>query len=165
MPSHTMNGHEIDGHKDRDEVISGLERISGRMRVVSMLIMTTTLSNMVLTLWTVHRISISDLSRWGASEMTVFILFCTIVAIMAAIGFDFLKRTGDAYFEELSDELHGSKISDKEYSLKGRIIMRGYSNHASLPLIPGRFGPGIIAGVNLLLPFLTLIFVTMDTRF
>lgn len=160
MLSHAMNGHDINSPKDRDEVISGLERISGRMRIVSVLIMLITLANMVLTLWTIHGISMSNLSDWSISENTAGVLFFTTAAVIAIVLFDFLKRRGDAYFEELSDELHGSKISDEDFSLGARIIMRSYSNHSSLPLIPGRFGAGIMAGANILLSFLTLTFTS-----
>jgi hypothetical protein len=85
-----------------------------------------------------------------------------------ALIFDYLRKEGDAYFEELSDELHGAKISNKEeiknsspsdaeFSLGARIIMRNYSNCSSLPLIPGRYGPALIVGINLLLSFFAIV--------
>lgn len=151
--------------EERDKALSRLEHLSDRLRSISMQIMLMTLVNIALTL-----AAVSGIFRYFKSE-TLYVaviavpVVCAILAIVSALQFDFYRKEGDAYFEELSDELHGSKISNnketyvrEEFSLRARIIMRNYSNCASLPLIPGRYGPGIMAGVNLMLAFQAAIF-------
>jgi hypothetical protein len=83
-----------------------------------------------------------------------------------------LRKTGDALFEEISDELQRRfkrrTVSDKpsvsgEPSpyLAARITLRSFSSTADLPLVPGKFGPGLYAFVSvvqLILEFLTVSF-------
>nr|VFK57927.1 MAG: hypothetical protein BECKUNK1418G_GA0071005_100165 [Candidatus Kentron sp. UNK]VFK69734.1 MAG: hypothetical protein BECKUNK1418H_GA0071006_101832 [Candidatus Kentron sp. UNK] len=155
-------GINVDIPEDRDQAISQLKRISRRMRAISMLMISMTMINIALTLGAIYGISISGLYTQELSLIVGAIIIFTAFAVLAAFRFDFFKREGDAYFEELSDELHAVKISepDDKSSFGARIVMRNYSNYSSLPLIPGRFGPGIIAGVNLLQPLLILPFLT-----
>nr|VFK35206.1 MAG: hypothetical protein BECKMB1821I_GA0114274_11049 [Candidatus Kentron sp. MB]VFK77194.1 MAG: hypothetical protein BECKMB1821H_GA0114242_11089 [Candidatus Kentron sp. MB] len=155
-----MFSNIISSPRNRDQAISELEHISGKMRITSMLIMLTTVVNIMLTLWITYGMSTLNLSRREIYELVHVAWFCTIFAIIVVLLFDFFKRKGDACFEELSDELHGSKVPNEDFSLSARIVMRSYSKYASLPLIPGQFGPGIMAGVNILLPFLILTFMT-----
>nr|VFK12118.1 MAG: hypothetical protein BECKLPF1236A_GA0070988_100668 [Candidatus Kentron sp. LPFa]VFK28179.1 MAG: hypothetical protein BECKLPF1236C_GA0070990_1006014 [Candidatus Kentron sp. LPFa] len=155
-------GINVDIPEDRDQAISQLKRISRRMRAISMLMISMTMINIALTLGAIYGISISGLYKLELSLIVGAIIIFTAFAVLATFRFDFFKREGDAYFEELSDELHAVKISepDDKSSFGARIVMRNYSNYSSLPLIPGRFGPGIIAGVNLLQPLLILPFLT-----
>nr|VFJ68049.1 MAG: hypothetical protein BECKFW1821C_GA0114237_101341 [Candidatus Kentron sp. FW] len=152
--------------KTRDQVISDLGRISGNMRITSMIIMLATIINVALTFvvmyGAMYRVSVLGLYGGELIRMVEPVVMFTVFVVVAAFLFVFLKKRGDAYFEELSDELHASGASEPnrdEFSLSARIVMRSYSNYASLPLIPGRFGPGIIAGLNILLSLLILPFL------
>ena len=58
------------------------------------------------------------------------------------------------------DDINFSSKGAENFSLKARIIMRNYSNCSSLPLIPGRYGPVIIVGFNLILTFIAVFFTS-----
>ncbi len=137
-----------------------LEHISERLRHVSQVLIIITLFNLVVTM-----MAMSGMYRLFRAEALVLsfsmipIIF-GIFAVMFAFRFDSLRRDGDAYFEELSDELHGRKLkeSNESYandrSLKARVIIRRYSNASSIPLVPGKYGPASIAVINIIFSFL-----------
>ncbi|MCX7113104.1 MAG: hypothetical protein NTX45_23910 [Proteobacteria bacterium] len=154
---------------ERDAALSKLESLTDRLRKSSALITLSTLVGILLTFLTISGLTF----RLG--HYTLFVIIGTQIlfsfsAILLALKFDYLRKEGDAYFEELSDELHGARIlnqndntdsainSEKRFSLKARVIIRNYSNSSSLPLIPGRYGPGVMVGVNFILGFLTVFF-------
>ena len=146
----------------RGEAITRLDRLCKLLRFYSILIISTTFFNTFISLailsWGVRLL---DAFNSTPIIISIFLAFC---AMIFALMFDYLRKEGDAHFEELSDELHGAKIlnkeeiknsltSDEEFSLRSRIIMRNYSNSSSLPLIPGRYGPALIVGINFILSF------------
>jgi hypothetical protein len=147
--------------EERGEAITRLERLCRRLRLCSILIISITFAN------TTNSLAIAFIHLFSREYNFVLIttsIFFSFCVLMFAVTFDYLKKEGNAYFEELSDELHGAKISNKEdvkkssmsdeqFSLGARIIMRNYSNCSSLPLIPGRYGPALMVGVNLILPY------------
>lgn len=150
----------------RREAITRLDRLCRQLRFYSILIIATTFVNIINSFGIVfhdyYQLKIFNLS------LTLFLILFAFFVLIFALIFDYLRKEGDAYFEELSDELHGAKISnneevknsstsDAEFSLGARIIMRNYSNCSSLPLIPGRYGPALTVGVNLILSFLAVL--------
>lgn len=147
-------------HDEIGYALDKLENISAMLRHYAQMLVTTTLVNLVVTM-----LLLSGLYRVFRSEIfalyfSIIPIMCGIFVVVLAFRFDVLKRDGDAYFEELSDELHGKKIKEQneayksDSSLKARVIIRRYSNAASLPLIPGKFGPAAIAAINIAFSFL-----------
>ncbi len=159
---------------ERDEALVKLERLTCDLRFESKNVVSFTLFNAALALLTasgfIFRVFPPDSeNEWLSSMPIILSLLFSVVAITGSIRFDDIRKEGDAYFEELSDELHGARLSKLEitegsenstekFSLKARIIMRNYSNNSSIPLIPGKYGPGIMTGANLLFAFLTVLF-------
>lgn len=143
----------------RREAITRLDRLCKLLRFYSILIISTTFFNIANSFLYVLSGRNSDFLLLSS----IFFAFCVLIF---ALTFDYLRKEGDAHFEELSDELHGAKISNKEeiknsstsdaeFSLSARIIMRNYSNCSSLPLIPGRYSPALMVLGNLILSFFT----------
>ena len=88
------------------------------------------------------------------------------VIVLSAAFHDAMRRRGDVLFEEVSNELHwgGKESSDVTGSeakhsdrptLDARITLRSFAYASDLPLIPGKFGPGIYIVVNLFFLFLS----------
>ncbi len=141
-------------------VLDSLEYITQRLRQYAQILLMTTLINLVFTMMVMSGM-LHFLIR--SVNISMLLVIFGIVAVMFAFRFDILKRDGDAYFEEISDELHGKKLREDQYihenkiSLKTRVIIRRYSNASSLPLIPGKYGPAIMAAINILFSFLGVI--------
>ena len=153
---------------ERKEALSKLEVLTNKLRFTSKLIMAFTFLGTFFAFAAVS-IILYPYADFIKICLIIITIFSCITAILNTLKFDYLRKEGDAYFEELSDELHGAKIlnekdttylanNSEDFSLKARIIMRNYSNSLSLPLIPGRYGPGVIAGVNLLMGFSSVIY-------
>lgn len=100
-------------------------------------------------------------------HISIFIAFylpliVTVTAVMAIVRYDTLRKRGDALFEEISDELqwnvHQSvteTIARERPELNARVALRSFARATDLPLIPGRYGPGIYATINFLILFLS----------
>ena len=100
--------------------------------------------------------------------------------VICVLGFEILRKNGDALFQEISDELQWrigrksklprskepsissatpqlkvDKYSKYKPDLDARIILRNFTLASDLPLIPGRFSPAIYIGLNFALVFLS----------
>jgi len=94
------------------------------------------------------------------------------ISVLSSLGIiilnENLRRKGDVLFEEISDELHwyvGPKkqsdngvVADQRPSWNARVVLRSFAQATDLPLIPGKFGSALYAGVNILIAFLFLYF-------
>lgn len=145
-----------------------LDRISNNLRSYSLMLVTVTLANLVFTMLLMSGMYRAFKSESFGLTISLFPIILAIFVVLIAFRFDVLRKDGDAYFEELSDEMHGKKISEENesyknsISLKARVIIRSYSNAASLPLVPGRYGPAILAATNIIFSFLAAL---IGTRF
>ena len=82
------------------------------------------------------------------------------VAILLVVVHEFLRKRGDAVFEEVSDELQWDttgrrKTTEAGYAgsrplLDARITLRSFASSSDLPLVPGKLGPAFYATLNIL---------------
>jgi len=97
-----------------------------------------------------------------------FVGFAVLMNLVVIVVFENLRKGGDALFEKISDELHwylgyrkqkdnGTAANDGQ-PLDARLVLRAFARAADLPLIPGKFGPAIYAGVNVVIALLFLYF-------
>jgi hypothetical protein len=90
-------------------------------------------------------------------------IFATLVSIVSVVRYDSLRKRGDALFEEISDELQWNVRNDLNLKptmaerpmLNARVALRSFARATDLPLIPGKYGPGIYATTNFVILFLT----------
>lgn len=91
-------------------------------------------------------------------------------SVVFAIMFESVKKRGDAVFKELSDELQWhvrfEKVRDpfppasppeSRPGLSTRVALREFALSTDLPLIPGRYGPGIYVAINLIILLSTIV--------
>jgi hypothetical protein len=86
----------------------------------------------------------------------------TLIAVICIIRYESLRKRGDALFEEISDELQWNVRTESKANphtsdrpnLNARVALRSFARATDLPLIPGRYGPGIYATINFLMLFI-----------
>jgi hypothetical protein len=95
-------------------------------------------------------------------------LIATITALVAIVRYDTLRKRGDALFEEISDELQWNirrnateTIARERPELNARVALRSFARATDLPLIPGKYGPGIYATINFVVLFLSYYLVQL----
>ena len=99
----------------------------------------------------------------------ILLIFC-LTSIALALFYDLMRREGNILYEEISNELHG-KDDDESHSkheyekykksrLQAKVMLRRFTHNSELPLIPGRYGPAILAAVNLL-AFVSYLAITL----
>ncbi|MDZ7361412.1 MAG: hypothetical protein ONB46_11925 [candidate division KSB1 bacterium] len=104
----------------------------------------------------------------SGNGFVIFVGLSLFVNLAVIVLFENLRRGGDALFEEISDKLHwyvgyrkqkenGAAANDGQPP-DARLVLRAFAGAADLPLIPGKFGPAIYAGVNLVFALLFLYF-------
>ena len=141
-----------DGSVERS--VAELSHVAHRLRRMGQLILLATVVNIGVLIWEVGRSA-----RWDHSsdESLMILSICISAATLASLGlFEALRKRGDAIFQELSDELQwhvgrsfGGPPPLERPLLHARIALRTFSAAAELPLVPGRFGGAIYAGLNL----------------
>ena len=118
---------------ERGEAITRLDRLCRLLPYISMFIISITLIHVVLLLGQfVYIIGFGGIifhNIYGIErfEKLVPILLTspslTFFLILLAFRFEYLKREGDAYFEELSDELHGVRTNnDHEINFSSKSV-------------------------------------------
>lgn len=98
----------------------------------------------------------------------VVVPLAAAMCVIAAVAlFDVLRKRGDVIYDELTNYFQEAVVTTDASTeptsgerLRFRLILREYVAVTNLPIIPGRFGPAIYAGINLLMMFTTIIFVT-----
>ena len=89
---------------------------------------------------------------------TVVSMVLAGAVLVTVVHHEYLRRLGDALFEEISDEFQRpmmksvpeeSEFGPPPNDLDARVALRSFSSTADLPLIPGKFGPGIYALINI----------------
>lgn len=141
--------------------LARLEKISMSLRQYGMLIFLLTLLDILFVVFISlgTRYLYSYLLR-GGPVITVFATLNFLLALSFIVLYESLRRRGDSIFEEISDELQWnvgyrqsttSGTADEMPPLKTRVILRSFARTTDLPLIPGKFGPAIYAGMNIIL--------------
>jgi len=104
----------------------------------------------------------------SVKSFMVFTGFAALMNLVVIILFENLRKEGDRLFEKISDELHwylgyrkqkdNGTATNERPPLDARVILRAFARVADLPLIPGKFGPAVYAGVNVVIALLFLYF-------
>lgn len=145
------------GQTELAVALSRLSKISRLMKMISFFIGYLTLMNFVL-LATILIVK----SSLPANEEVIAKAFSLLLApasLLLVLIYARQRKDGDSLFEEISDELEwnirsqrASRPSSKESpALAARLQLREFVEVSDLPLVPGRFGPAIYLGTNLLL--------------
>ena len=93
----------------------------------------------------------------GGLETVSALLVGSTVCI--AIWHDIRIRKGWALFEEISNEFEKLSIRnggladglDADPAREARIVLRRFASNSDIPLVPGKFGPGVYALANFLI--------------
>lgn len=161
---------EIDPpQQELTSTLDQLEIISSRMRSDGYLVSVFTLLNLLALL----ALRFNFLALYKADLLAYKFLQIgqigfAVFALANAVLYETLRKRGDAMFEEISDELQwnirgakssgGADLVDERPNLQARIILRTFARASDLPLIPGKFGAGIYAAVNLFALFVEFLF-------
>jgi len=142
---------------NEDSVYNNLKRlktITLRLRLVGLYIAIITAFSITLELTTMSYNSI-----YFPKEQIKFIIYTMfIVSLIFLIFYDKMRRSGDAIYEEISDELQWDikkykkfefNIEKNKPSLDARIILREYINTTDLPLTRGSYGVTVYTLINL----------------
>jgi hypothetical protein len=168
------------------DLITRLRIITSRLRVLGIVTLVLTLSNIAVLVGLVvasalikqynqvnsYAISNGIVSReylsywWLVGNLAIL-----IVALVALGASDLLRRRGDAFFQEVSNtfqEIEKEQISNSselpdELIAEARIGLRSFASSADPPLIRGRFGAGIYALVNIVIVLISVILYAQAT--
>jgi hypothetical protein len=170
MQIRTINAGES-ADNDNGELDSGLrqlERISGRLRLLGLIIILLTALNYGALAFTMLGFALH-----GSASLVTFLLMyavsSSIAVFITIFTYESQRKQGDTLFEEISDELQWHirqkhpgvqpVIPDDRPSLSARVILRAFARSTDLPFVPGKFGPTVYAVVNIFVLFLALYFV------
>ncbi len=153
-----------------EESLRRLERLTRSLRVLGLLAFLSTVGCIGLSFFAAlnssHSINflgilvgtLQDKKNYGVAF--VVSLFLGGLAFAIVVFHESLRRQGETLFEEISDELEwrvqetdhlgNQAIAEERPDLRARIALRSFTRTTDLPLVPGRFGPAIYAGLNIL---------------
>jgi hypothetical protein len=142
--------------------VAELSHVARRLRLIGQLVLLATVANIGVLLWEVGRST-----SHGRKESLAILSIAMAVATLAGLGvFEALRKRGDAIFQELSDELQWhvgrrsvTAVPWERPLLHARIALRTFSAVAELPLLPGRYGGAIYAGLNLSVALASALFL------
>jgi hypothetical protein len=156
--------------KQISDILLRLERLTLRLRLFGLFGFLCTGTNLLLLF-----VTLLGPRFYGSSTklITTVMLEVTVVALLIVTSHEYLRKSGDSLFEEISDDLQ-KNVRSKDLRLQktkarasknkvpnsARYTLRAFAKGADLPLIPGRFGPAIYAGINLVLLFLHYFIIT-----
>jgi hypothetical protein len=100
---------------------------------------------------------------------SMFVAAAGLFTLVLALRHDALRRSGDAIFSELSDEMQLRRVArdvgrDRESPdpernrFEIRLLLREYTHASDLPLLPGRYGPLVWCAIALFV-LLTLLWI------
>lgn len=109
---------------------------------------------------------------YGVSDLPLVSVAIFITVTILALCFDVFRRRGDALYEAVSDGFKsaGSSSSsdsylDEELMHEARYSLRNFDKASDLPLIPGKFGPAVLVGSNLILLIFVISWASKFTDF
>lgn len=141
--------------------VQELETLTRALERTSVLILQMTLGGIIgsvtipMFLVSLSRFGVDPALRASASLFAVLLVFMNLISL---IRYERLHKRGDTLFEEISDELNWylreppaekSSVANRTPPITVRVVLRSYTRTTDLPLIPGRFGPGIYGLVNI----------------
>ena len=143
-----------------------LERLTRVLRIVGLFCFSLTVLCVVISFLTLFNLSRVD-SQYLSSNFRSYYrsyfyasLVAGILALILVVFYETLRKQGESLFEEISDELEWHILAEpskqsasptgERPSLSARIVLRSFVRATDLPLVPGKFGPSLYAGINLL---------------
>lgn len=158
-----QDAHES-GFDEIPAAVGSLGKIGRDLRLSGVLLVLVTLATVVVSLMltATNFLHIIFVPRGIAFLLEVGTL---LLSAVLAIRFESFKKRGDVLFKELSDELQwhvrfetGSDPFGKDRpppesrpGLNTRVVLREFAQSTDLPLIPGRYGPGLYVAINLMI--------------
>jgi len=151
-----QNGDALEASQER------LFLITSRLNRLGLMSLFATVTNVVMTVLSLTSIPYmrDDFELQDLVGPLVFLdALVALTAVVLLTLFDVLRRRGDTVYEALSDEVEhllsrrsaSGQPTSFRVPLYLRLTMRGYASATQLPLVPGRSGPAVLAGLNLLL--------------
>lgn len=142
--------------KERENVeffIDRLRYVTASLRMLGLLALLMTIVN-------VTTVALYTELYWR--NVALMQLSVTLTVILVLIFHEFKKKLGDTLFEEISDEMQWYLVKDRKEMLKksdkeetppisARIQLREYVKTSDLPIIPGKFGPGVYVLINFII--------------
>ena len=152
-----------------------LERLTRVLRPLGLLCFTFTITCLILSFYTALNLSRAFKEPYVSSGFASYYksffyasLLTGGLGLILVMFYEMLRKQGESLFEEISDELEwhveGVRVTDRASDvverphLHARIILRSFARTTDLPLVPGKFGPALYAGVNLLAIFAEILF-------
>ena len=142
--------NEIDD--DVEWALAGMRRAGKRLTFVSVLLLSVTCFHTLIL--AMLSSGLGFLARDGYMLLSAIL---TMAVFFGAIFFDSTRKHGKSYFDEMSGALHGHTSRFIEGGKKNHELLRvrvqvsQYFNTTDIPLVPGKFGPGIVLIFNLIL--------------
>jgi hypothetical protein len=138
-----------------ESAIAYLNKIQRQQRISGLETVIVSLVHLALVLATAFRFG--GFARFDPTLSATGSIFITLLVLGLVVQHERRRKTGDALFEVISDEfqfglqkkMRRPSGSKRRPYLDARIVLREYSGAADLPLVPGKFGPGIYALLNI----------------
>ena len=157
----------VPGSADLDSSLRRLRHISSNLELTGLLLLGVTIVNVVLAL-----LGLTGTSRFPRESNPAFLgLAMGMLALMLVTANERFRRIGEVLFQEISDELQwntraervppGKGVASERPPLDTRIALRAFARAGDLPLVPGRFGLAIYAGLNIIMAFIAVWRYTM----
>jgi len=157
-----------------EEALNSLEGINFRLRQIGLFASLFTFSNLLLIF---ASLSLSSIGYFNTLRRVGLIMIAiTTVALALVTVHEYMRKMGDTLFEEINDDLQrGIRVSiqsssihsktvksraakrpskqpvRKNFPVEAKYVLKGFARAADLPLIPGKFGPGVYALINIAL--------------
>lgn len=146
-----------------DEVLVTLNRYAQTIKRRALLVVLTTILNLVTTLAVFGVLissnsTINEFSVYKVGLFAVAVMFF-VEALIYMYRFDQMKKRGDIFFEEASDYYEWfvknqledtSPLAFNSKILKTRVAFREYTRSCDLPLFPGKQGIARYSFINIL---------------
>lgn len=144
---------------DLRHALKKLESIGQKLKLTSIVLLTATLLNLCLIC-----ASLGKIIYLGKYNVTLVSVVITFGVVFLALWFDVLRKDGKAYYDEISGVMHASSKNDNigflNESIVARVAVRKFMNSHEIPLVPGKYGPGVlvISNVMIIVLWITITF-------
>jgi hypothetical protein len=164
-----MPNVESTSYEERDNVsklIDELGQRAARLRMLGFYSSITTFGVIVgvLALLGVMPLGLASSSVPAASRI---ILAVAGISLISLVLYESMRKSGDALFEEISDELQWkvlggtsarlSNARDDRPPIDIRVRLRDYARATELPFVPGRYGAAVYAAINIVMVLLLVL--------
>jgi len=137
---------------DREEMewaFRRLESIGQKLKLISTMLLTITLLNLSLVLSSTGRALYLN-----STFVTFLSIVSTFFVFFLALWFDSLRKDGKSYYDEISGAMHTGYANERsDYggeSIMARVAIKKFMNSYDIPLVPGKYGPGVIVALNMI---------------